>query len=89
EQLELGKLLGTKEGLEAMAKFLQKTGALTKTGTKCRKKEKPTKEDDGNDQEEERWWQRMEGRREGADDLTEGVREEEMRGGGAEGDGER
>ncbi|KAG6881479.1 hypothetical protein C0993_001319 [Termitomyces sp. T159_Od127] len=61
EQMELGVLLGTKEGLEAMAKFLTKTGAFTKTGKKRAPNAKPEEEDADNDEDEERWWRRMEG----------------------------
>ncbi|KNZ75232.1 hypothetical protein J132_03887, partial [Termitomyces sp. J132] len=32
EQLEMGVLLGTKKGIKAMTRFLEKSSALTKTG---------------------------------------------------------
>ncbi|KAG5722051.1 hypothetical protein E4T56_gene6338 [Termitomyces sp. T112] len=86
EHLELGRLLGTKEGLEAMTKFLEKTGAFTKTGTKRKQKETPTEEDDENNEEEGRWWQRMERMRDEADGLMEREGEEAGRGGGEERD---
>lgn len=57
-QLELGILLGTKIGLEAMAKFLARTGAFTKTEEACGEKTKPEEHDEKNDDEEERWWMR-------------------------------
>ena len=60
EQLESGKLLGTQEGLEAVAKFLAKTGAFTKTGTTRKDRTKPVEDDEENAEEEERWWARME-----------------------------
>ncbi|KAG6898895.1 hypothetical protein C0993_003093 [Termitomyces sp. T159_Od127] len=60
-QVELGVLLGTTKGLEAMAKFLAKTGAFTKMGKSCKHKMKPEEEDEENDEEEDRWWARMEG----------------------------
>ncbi|KAG6883436.1 hypothetical protein C0993_006189, partial [Termitomyces sp. T159_Od127] len=87
EHLELGRLLGTKEGLEAMAKFLEKTGAFTKTGTKHKQGTKPTEEDKENDEDEERWWRCMEGERDGTHGLVEG--EGEGRSEGTEGSKER
>ncbi|KAG5720557.1 hypothetical protein E4T56_gene6078 [Termitomyces sp. T112] len=54
-QLELGILLGTKKGLEALAKFLAKTGAFTKTGEIRKQKQTPEEEDEENEEEEERW----------------------------------
>ena len=59
-QMELGVLLGTKKGLEAMAKFLAKTGAFSKTGNNRETKAKPREDDVENDEDEERWWERME-----------------------------
>ncbi|KAH0584828.1 hypothetical protein H2248_012623 [Termitomyces sp. 'cryptogamus'] len=86
EHLELGRLLGTKEGSEAMAKFLEKTGAFMKMGMKCKQKETPTEEDDENNEEEGRWWQHMERMQDEADGLMEREEEEAGRGGGEERD---
>lgn len=59
-QMELGVLLGTKKGLEAMAKFLARTGAFTKTGKIREERTTPEENNDENDEEEGRWWERME-----------------------------
>ncbi|KNZ82139.1 RNA-directed DNA polymerase from mobile element jockey [Termitomyces sp. J132] len=67
EQMELGTLLGTKDGLEAMTKFLGKTGAFTKMGHLRPILNELTAEDEDNDEEEESWWNRMERIREGED----------------------
>ncbi|KNZ72136.1 hypothetical protein J132_04417 [Termitomyces sp. J132] len=57
ENLDIGNLLGSKEGLRAMAKFLEKSGAFTKTGEPRMKASKPTADDEendeGNEEEEE------------------------------------
>lgn len=71
ERMDLGRLLGTKDGIEAMVKFLGKTGAFTKTGTKKTERTVPTINDVENDMNEEEWWRRMEGDREGAYGLLE------------------
>ncbi|KAG6889956.1 hypothetical protein C0992_003436 [Termitomyces sp. T32_za158] len=76
EQLELRILLGTKEGLEATAKFLAKSSAFTKTGKKRERRTTPTEEDDENDEEED-WWRRMEGDTEADLGLIEGEGREE------------
>lgn len=44
--MEIGKLLGTKKGIEAMVKFLEKTGAFSKTRKKKMPKMTPTIEDE-------------------------------------------
>ncbi|KNZ79147.1 hypothetical protein J132_01196 [Termitomyces sp. J132] len=55
-QLELGVLLGTKKGLEALAKFLTKTGAFTKMGEVQKQRLTPREDDEENEEEEERGW---------------------------------
>ncbi|KNZ73242.1 hypothetical protein J132_08010 [Termitomyces sp. J132] len=60
KNLELGILLGTEEGLKALARFLKKSGAFTKTGTTHCQKVNPTEDNKENREEEERWWERME-----------------------------
>ncbi|KAG6867226.1 hypothetical protein C0993_005414 [Termitomyces sp. T159_Od127] len=72
EQMELGILLGTKEGIEATAKFLAKSGAFMKTGKKRVQKPKPSESDEENDEEEGSWWTRMEGDLEADYGLVEG-----------------
>ena len=71
ENMELGILLGSKEGLEAMSKFLGRTGAFTKTGKMPAERKRPRLDDEENE-EEERWWRRMEGDREADFGLVEG-----------------
>ncbi|KAG5725035.1 putative 115 kDa protein in type-1 retrotransposable element [Termitomyces sp. T112] len=75
----LGILLGTKDGLKATTKFLEKSGAFTKTGTKRQQIKKPTEHDDENNEEEEAWWRRMERERETTDGLVEEEEEERYR----------
>ncbi|KAG5734856.1 putative 115 kDa protein in type-1 retrotransposable element [Termitomyces sp. T112] len=77
--VDLGILLGTKDGLKATAKFLEKSGAFTKTGTKQQQIKKPTEHDDENNEEEEAWWRRMERERETTDGLVEEEEEERYR----------
>ncbi|KNZ79111.1 hypothetical protein J132_01159 [Termitomyces sp. J132] len=79
EQLDLGILLGTKDGLKATAKFLEKSGAFTKTGTKQQQNKKPTEYDDENNEDKEAWWRRMERERETTDGLVEEEEEERYR----------
>ncbi|KAG6824425.1 hypothetical protein H0H92_006925 [Tricholoma furcatifolium] len=68
--LEIGQLLGTEDGIKALAKFLTMTGAFTKTGTpRERERVKPTIGDDENDHGEERWWEWQE-RMEAEDEYT-------------------
>ncbi|KNZ80900.1 hypothetical protein J132_03599 [Termitomyces sp. J132] len=56
----MGVLLGTKKGLEAMTKFLCKTGTFTKTGYPRALRNKSTAEDNDNGKDKDSWWNRME-----------------------------
>ncbi|KNZ77791.1 hypothetical protein J132_03850, partial [Termitomyces sp. J132] len=47
-QMELGTLLGTKKGLEAVTKFLAKMGTFTKTGNRHERKPRPEIDDEEN-----------------------------------------
>ncbi|KAG5719440.1 hypothetical protein E4T56_gene20634 [Termitomyces sp. T112] len=58
-----GKLLGTEEGLEAMGKFLSKSGAFTKMGLpRMETTLKPALEEDEDEENDEAYWRRFEGR---------------------------
>ncbi|KAG6805447.1 hypothetical protein H0H92_015332 [Tricholoma furcatifolium] len=74
--LDTGQLLGTEDGIKALAKFLTMSGAFTKTGTpRERERVKPTEGDDENDRGgEEEWWAWRE--REAEDDEYTGRVEE-------------
>ncbi|KAG6805291.1 hypothetical protein H0H92_015959, partial [Tricholoma furcatifolium] len=80
--LNLGQILGTEDGIKALAKFLAMAGTFSKMGTpKERERVKPTEGDDENDRGEEEWWEWWEGREE-EDEYTERVEDhwEEERG---------
>ncbi|KAG6807714.1 hypothetical protein H0H92_006619 [Tricholoma furcatifolium] len=54
--LDTGQLLGTEDGIKALAKFLTMSGAFTKTGTpRERERVKPTEGNDKNDHGKEDW----------------------------------
>ncbi|KAG6806216.1 hypothetical protein H0H92_012209, partial [Tricholoma furcatifolium] len=56
--LDKGQLLGTEDGIKALAKFLTLSGAFTKTGAPgARERVKPAEGDDENDRGEEDWWE--------------------------------
>ncbi|KAG6805287.1 hypothetical protein H0H92_015972, partial [Tricholoma furcatifolium] len=55
--LDPGLLLGTEDGIKALAKFLALSGAFTKTGIPIdRERVKPSEGDDENDRGVEDWW---------------------------------
>ncbi|KAG5334813.1 hypothetical protein C0989_002996 [Termitomyces sp. Mn162] len=63
EEMELGKLLGTEEGLEAMGKFLLKSRAFTKTGLpRMETTLKPALEEDEDEENNKAYWRKFEGR---------------------------
>ncbi|RDB27809.1 putative RNA-directed DNA polymerase from transposon BS [Hypsizygus marmoreus] len=74
---DLPELLGTKKGLEALAKFLAKSGAFTKTGAPRGAPVRPLLEDEEDNSDGENWWERMErsGGRSEAGDSEEGGEE--------------
>ncbi|KAF5374701.1 hypothetical protein D9615_009019 [Tricholomella constricta] len=60
-ELDMQELLGTTKGIEALAKFLKKSGAFTKTGNPRNAPNQPTMEDEPEVEEEvEHWWERLE-----------------------------
>ncbi|KAG6822083.1 hypothetical protein H0H92_015424, partial [Tricholoma furcatifolium] len=55
--LDPGLLLGTEDGIKALAKFMALSGAFTKTGIPMdRERVKPSEGDDENDRGVEDWW---------------------------------
>ncbi|KNZ72483.1 hypothetical protein J132_02994 [Termitomyces sp. J132] len=88
EEIELGKLLSTEEGLEAMGKFLSKYRAFTKTGLpRTETTPKPALEEDKDEENNETHWRGFEGReREGGlwkekGGMSGGQRRAQKRGG--------
>ncbi|RDB17330.1 hypothetical protein Hypma_001787 [Hypsizygus marmoreus] len=78
-ELSLPDILGTKKGLEALVKFLTKSGAFTKTGEPRRARTRPRLEDEEDEEDgedEENWWERFERNGE-EDEREEGEDEEE------------
>ncbi|KAJ7727811.1 hypothetical protein DFH07DRAFT_697884, partial [Mycena maculata] len=49
--VSLPEILGTKKGIEALAKFLDKSGAFTKTGKQRRQQELPSFDDEPDPEE--------------------------------------
>ena len=47
------EILGTEKGIEALAEFLEKSGAFTKTGRKLRPRSAPKWEEEPEPQEEQ------------------------------------
>ncbi|KAF5379687.1 hypothetical protein D9615_005656 [Tricholomella constricta] len=74
-ELDLQDILGTHKGLEALAQFLQKSGAFTKTGNPGNAPNPPSIEDEANDVNDEaveHWWDRLDrGRREAEEEERE------------------
>ncbi|KAG6833110.1 hypothetical protein H0H87_011218 [Tephrocybe sp. NHM501043] len=62
EEIELKTRLGTNKGLKALAKFIEKTGAFTKSGNPREGAKKPTLNDDAREGEDndESWWENLE-----------------------------
>ncbi|KAG6882527.1 hypothetical protein C0992_011405, partial [Termitomyces sp. T32_za158] len=94
EGLNLETLLGSKEGLRATIKFLDKSGAFTKIGEPRMNPNKPTENDEENDKgtEEgirERGYRAEEAQEENGDEELEEMEDEEGSGyGEGDGDGE-
>ncbi|KII90005.1 hypothetical protein PLICRDRAFT_74067, partial [Plicaturopsis crispa FD-325 SS-3] len=55
EQISLPEILGTEEGIEALAEWMEKSGAFTKTGEPRTKWEKPVWEEEPDVGEEDAW----------------------------------
>ena len=76
EHMELGTLLCTKDGLEALAKFIEYSGAFTKTGQKRGRQTLPGMDDHNNNEEDDRRWK---GQREVQRECTDWLRERSER----------
>ncbi|KAF5377839.1 hypothetical protein D9615_006682 [Tricholomella constricta] len=77
-ELDLKDILGTKNGIEALAKFIKQSGAFTKTGAPRHDSAQPTIDDAENvDEGEGNWWDRWD--RPGRGNPTESGEEEEER----------
>ncbi|KAF5378149.1 hypothetical protein D9615_007631 [Tricholomella constricta] len=61
-EMDLKDILGTPKGLEVFSKFLDKSGAFTKTGNPRAKPTAPTIEDERDREvdQAENWWERFE-----------------------------